>query len=180
MILEKEKPGLVKAGGKTEIPQDRVEPTPKQKLVQKRETTKRLIPPPKLSSSKPLAETIEVYADPASNTITAYAMAKKRVIAVRRWAFEKSGIAVECQCEKGRDCHENRRIYRPMDNIHLQMKSQIGKFRSEYQVPEYKLRFFQVRREQPFEEKNLKVPSAWKDPDVIKKAQRNFDKMGNE
>ena len=180
MILEKEKPGLVKAGGKTEIPQDRVEPTPKQKLVQKRETTKRLIPPPKLSSSKPLAETIEVYADPASNTITAYAMAKKRVIAVRQWTFEKSGIAVECQCEKGRDCHENRRIYRPMDDIHLQMKSQIGKFRSEYQVPEYKLRFFQVRGEQPFEEKNLKVPSAWKDPDVIKKAQRNFDKMRNE
>lgn len=180
MILEKEKPTLAKEDGKAEVPQARIEPTPKLKPVQKREKTRRLISPLKLSASKPLAETIEVYAHPASNTIIAYAMAKKRVIAMRQWTFEKSGIAIECQCEKGRDCNENRQIYRPRDDVYLQMKSHVGKFRSEYQVPEYKLRFFQVRGEQPFEEKNLKVPSAWKDPDVVKKAQENFDKLSNE
>jgi hypothetical protein len=66
-----------------------------------------------------------------------------------------------------------------MDDMDAQMKSQIGKFRAEYHVPEYKLRFFQVRKGQPFEEKKLRVPSEWKDPEAIKKARKNFEKLGN-
>ena len=44
-------------------------------------------------------------------------------------------------------------------------------------MPEFKQRFFQIRNEQPFEEKKLKVPSEWKDPEVIKKARENFEKL---
>ena len=150
---------------------------PNQKLVQKRETRKTVIAPPKTSPPRPLAETIEVYSDPAQSMITAYAMAKKRVIAERYWTFEKSGIAIECKCEKGRDCQEDGLIYLPMEDMDMQMKIQIGKFRAEYRVPEYKQRFFQIRNEQPFEEKKLKVPSEWKDPEVIKKARENFEKL---
>ena len=99
-----------------------VVPASNQKLVQKRETRKTMIAPPKTDPPKPLAETIEVYADPAQSMITAYAMAKKREIAVRWWTFEKSGIAIECKCEKGRNCHEDGLIYRPMEDMDMQMK----------------------------------------------------------
>jgi hypothetical protein len=67
-----------------------------------------------------------------------------------------------------------------MDDMNLFMRSQIGKFRSEYQIPEYKLRLFQVREDQPFEEKKLKIPAKWKDPDAIKTAQENSDKLRND
>ncbi len=154
-----------------------VDPAPNQKLVQKRETRKTGIAPLKTSPPKPLAETIEVYSDPAQSMITAYAMAKKRVIAERYWTFEKSGIAIECKCEKGRDCHEDGLIYLPMEDMDMQMKIQIGKFRAEYRVPEFKQRFFQIRNEQPFEEKKLKVPSEWKDPEAIKMAREIFEKL---
>jgi hypothetical protein len=60
----------------------------------------RLISTLKISPSKPLAETMEVYADPASKMVIAYAKARKRVIAVRQWTFEKDGITIECRCEK--------------------------------------------------------------------------------
>ena len=44
-------------------------------------------------------------------------------------------------------------------------------------MPEFKQRFFQIRNEQPFEEKKLKVPSEWTDPEVIKMARENFEKL---
>ena len=131
----------------------------------------------KFNASKPQAETIDVYADPAQRTITAFALTKKRDIAVRWWTFEEGGIAIGCKCEKGQNCPENGLIYRPMDDIDTQMKLQIGKFRSEYHVPENKLRFFQVREGQPFEEKKLRVPLQWKDRETIIKAREAFEKM---
>lgn len=177
---DREKPALLKVDGKTMTAQPQVEPTAKQKQVETREKPKKVIAPKKISPPKPQAKTIEVYADPAQRMITAYAMVKKREIAVRLWTFKESGILVECQCEKGHNCQENRMVYRPMDDIEAQMQFQIGKFRAEYQVPEYKLYFFQIRGGQPFEEKKLKVPTEWKDPEAIRKARANFDKMRNE
>ena len=175
---EKEKPSLAKTGGKVKaLPP--VEATPKQKPVQKSVLTKKVAALPKTSPPKPLAETIEVYTDPASKVITAFAKAKKHQIAVRWWTFEENGILVSCDCEKGRSCKENGRIYYPIDDLDAQMKSQIDKFRAEYQVPSYKLYFFHVRNEQPFEEKKLRVPPEWKEAEVIKKAQENFEKLRN-
>ena len=177
--LNGQTPQLIPAKQKAEVMPSPlpIVPAPNQKPVQKRETRKTAIAPLKTSKPKPLADTIEVYADPGQSIITAYAMAKKRVIAARYWTFEESGIAIECKCEKGRDCKEDGLIYLPLDNMDMQMKIQIGKFRAEYQVPEFKQRFFQVRAEQPFEEKKLKVPSDWKDPEVIQKARENFEKL---
>jgi hypothetical protein len=174
IIPEKEKPTLATAGQKTMTPPPQVEPTQKQKLVQKRETPKTVIAPP-----KPLAETIHIYADPGKGMITAYVIAKKREIAVRRWTFVKSGIEVECNCEKKKNCHEGGLIYRPMDDIDAQMMSQIDKLKAEYHVPENKLCFFQVRGGHPFEVKKLRVPSEWKDPDAIKIARENFAKLNS-
>jgi hypothetical protein len=177
ILSNKEKSVPAENGGITKASPSQVKTSPKQKPVQKRELAKTMNASPKVSSPKPLAKTIEVYADPAQGMVTAYAMANKREIAVRWWTFEESGIVIECQCEKGRNCQENGLIYRPMDDIDAQMKSQIGKFRVEYRVPEYKLRYFQIREGQPFEEKKLKVPSHWKDPEAIKKARDNFEKL---
>ena len=175
---ENEKPVLAKTGGKVKaLPP--VEATPKQKSVQKSVLTKKVAALPKTSPPKPLAETIEVYTDPASKVITAFAKAKKRQVAVRWWTFEENGVKVSCDCEKGRLCKEDGLIYYPMDDLDAQMKYQIDKFRTEYQVPPYKLYYFHVRNEQPFEEKKLRVPPEWKDAEVIKKAQENFEKLRN-
>lgn len=174
-LSEKGKPPLAETNEKTGAP-----PTLRQKQGHRRELPKPQSPVRKTNPQKPLAETIEVYADPAQSMVTAYAMMKKREVAVRWWTFEESGIAIECECEKGQNCHENGLVYRPMDDIDMQMKYQIGKFRIEYQVPENKLHFYQIREGQPFEEKKLKVPSEWKDPEAIKKARESFEKLRNE
>jgi hypothetical protein len=134
---------------------------------------------PKINASKPVVNTIEIYADPARKTITAFAMAKKNEIAMRVWTFEKSGIVIDCKCEKGKQCEEDGLVYRPMDDIDGQMKLLIGKFKSEYAVPENKLRFFQIREGQPFAEKKLKVPTQWKDRDMIIQAREAFEKLRN-
>ena len=132
---------------------------------------------PKINAGKPAVDSIDIYADPAWRTITAYALAKKSEIAVRVWSFEQSGIEIECHCEKGKQCEEDGLVYRPMDDIDAQMKLQINKFRSEYGLSENKLRFFQIREGHPFEEKKLKVPTQWKDHDKIIKAREAFEKM---
>ena len=177
MTPEKENKALAETGGNPKVIKSQAEPAPKQTPIQKHKKPIIVTTLSKFNASKPHAETIDVYADPAQMTITAFALTKKRDIAVRWWTFEEGGIAIGCKCEKGQNCPENGLIYRPMDDIDTQMKLQIGKFRSEYHVPENKLRFFQVREGQPFEEKKLRIPLQWKDRETIIKAREAFEKM---
>ena len=49
--------------------------------------------------------------------------------------------------------------------------------RSEYQVPENKMRYYHVRQEQAFDERKLKIPSRWKNPEVLAQANEGFDRL---
>jgi hypothetical protein len=143
---------------------------------------KRVPPRPKISYAKavppkPSADFMEVYADPAARTITAYAIAKKRELAERWWALEENGLASYCHCEKGASCTENGIVYRPADDIEKQIQVLVGKFRDEYGLPESKVRYFQIRQGRPFDEKKLKVPSSWKDPGAIEQARAGFETL---
>ena len=126
---------------------------------------------------KPLADIVEVYADPMSGTITAYAMVKKRNLCTRRWKLVETGIAVYCRCEKGEDCQENGLVYLPRDDVDRQANSLLAVFLDEYRVPENKVRYFQIRQGNTFNEKKLKVPSSWKDPAALEKARLGFENL---
>jgi len=121
---------------------------------------------------------MEVYADPAGNVIAAYVKAKKREIATREWSMSDEGIAVNCWCEK-QDCANRGVVYYPLDADKLagQMTLLIERFAEEYDVPEKKMRFFQVRQGQPFGETKLKVPAGWRDPATLARAQAGFDAL---
>ncbi len=83
------------------------------------------------------------YADPGKGVITAFAMVKKRELAVRWWSLMEDGLAVRCHCEKGPACRENGVVYRPLDDIEQQMKYQLGSFQAEYRLPDNKVRYYQ-------------------------------------
>jgi hypothetical protein len=121
---------------------------------------------------------MEVYADPAENMIVAYVKAKKREIATRQWRMEDDGIAVNCWCEK-QDCANRGVVYYPTDADKLaeQITVFIERFAEEYDVPLKKIRFFQVRQGQPFGETKLKVPSGWRDPATLARAQAGYDAL---
>ena len=153
----------------------KVESPPRQKAAPQQKTPKARTSFITTASLKPLADYMEVYADPGENTITAFAMVKKRELAVRWWSLVEDGLAVKCDCEKGPTCHENGLVYRPMDDIELQIKHQLNNFRVEYRLPETKLRYFQIRQGQPFIEKKLRVPMSWKEPTRLEQARKRFD-----
>ena len=132
----------------------------------------------KINPTKPLADYLEIYADPADGTITAYIIARKRELATRRWRMTDEGIAVMCHCEKP-DCDQRGIVYRPGGDIEEQMKYLLNKFQAEYHLPDNKVRYFQIRKGRPFEEKKLMVPSNWKDPDTLKRAREGFGKLRN-
>jgi hypothetical protein len=120
---------------------------------------------------------MEVYADPGEGIIKAFAMIKKRELAVRWWSLMEDGLAVQCHCEKGPGCHENGVVYRPMDDIELQMKYQLSSFQAEYHLPDKKVHYFQIRLGRPFNEKKLKVPMSWRDPVALERACKGFDAL---
>ncbi len=152
-----------------------VKPAQKQKLHQKREAPRAKTAFQKSAPRKPLADYLEVFSDPARGTVTAYAMHKKREVAVRWWALTDEGIAVSCNCEKSPTCREDGLVYYPFDNIEQQINSFVDQFQAEYMVPRNKVRYFQIRQDQPFDEKKLKVPSSWKNPEAIERARMGFD-----
>jgi hypothetical protein len=121
---------------------------------------------------------MEVYANPAENVISAVVMVKKREIATREWSMGDKGIAVNCWCEK-QNCANRGVVYYPTDADKLagQITLFIERFAEEYDVPLKKIRFFQVRQGQPFGETKLKVPSGWRDPATLARAQAGFDAL---
>jgi hypothetical protein len=177
IALSQEKPVVTETGQGAKESAQKTEPKPKQKTTPKRETPKTRTSPIKITPPKPLADYIEVYTDPAHGTIAAYAMVKKRELAVRWWTMTEEGIAVCCNCEKGQNCRENNVVYRPFDDIERHMELQLRGFQNEYRVPDKKVRYFQVRQGRPFNELKLKVPSRWKAPAVIEQARAGFDKI---
>jgi hypothetical protein len=126
---------------------------------------------------KPLADYIEVYCDPAEGTITAYMMRRQSELAVRWWAMTDQGISVHCRCEKMWDCESNGMLFRPSDDIERQMNLLLTRFREEYNLPDKKTRYFHIRVGKSFDEKKLKIPSAWRDEALLEKARQGFDEL---
>lgn len=158
----------------------KTESTPKaapRKLL-KREIPKAKPSFPKISAPpKPLADYVEVYADPSEGTITAYMMHRKNELAARWWTMTDEGILANCKCEKLWKCEANGIVYRPSDDIERQMNLLLTRFREEYHLPDNKTRYFQIRVGKPFDEKKLKVPASWKVEETLERARRGFEKL---
>ncbi len=146
------------------------------KPARKSTTTKKPVLKKTVSSSKPLADYLEVYTDPSEETITAYVIRRQKTLAERTWSMEKEGIAVFCRCEKGWWCGESQSVYRPMENIEMQMNRLVMDFREEYRLPAGKVRYFFIRLGKAVPEKKLKIPAGWRDLNRIAQAQQEFDR----
>jgi len=133
---------------------------------------KKTIAPP-----KPLADYVEVFSDPPEGTITAYMIRRRNELAVRWWTMTEEGILVNCKCEKMWNCEMNGIVYRPSDDLERQMNLLLTRFREEYNLPDKKTRYFQIRVGKPFEEKKLKIPSSWRDEAALEKARKGFDEL---
>ncbi len=131
---------------------------------------KKTIAPP-----KPLVDYVEVYADPSEGTITASMIRRQHELAARLWTMTEEGILVNCTCEKMWNCEMNGIVYRPSDDLERQMNLLLTRFREEYNLPDKKTRYFQIRVGKPFEEKKLKIPSSWRDEATLEKARKGFD-----
>jgi len=178
---------IVVGGKKAEITESRAgkkeaspktESAPKEKKPLKRETPKAAAYPKKfVAPPKPLADYVEVYADPSEGTITAYMIRRKHELAMRGWVMTGEGIAVTCQCEKMWQCEANGMVYRPSDDLERQMNYLLGLFREEYLLPDNKTRYFQIRVGKPFDEKKLKIPASWRDEATLERARRGFERL---
>jgi len=122
---------------------------------------------------------LEVYSDPAQGIVTAYVMVRRREIAARTWEMTEEGIAVYCHCEKGLECQQNHLVYLPAPDSQLetQLLRFINTLRDEYGVPEKKIRFYHVRQGQAYEERKLKLPGSWRDPEALARAREGFDRL---
>ncbi|MDI6768069.1 MAG: hypothetical protein QMD04_00155 [Anaerolineales bacterium] len=179
-------PGAKTSSPKTEQPVTTNAP-PRQKTAAKREAPKGQTSHPGRPQGSPLlaplkeklADHMEVYADPAQGSITAYAMLKKREVATRVWELTNEGISVMCWCEKGPLCREKGIVYRPAEPefIESQIKRLLKSFQQEYDVPDTKIRYHQIRQNETYAELKLKVPSRWKEPAALEQARAGFEKL---
>lgn len=152
------------------------------KPSRKKETPKAKPPAAKTkpsAPSTPKGDYMDVYADPAQGSITAYVMVKKRELAVRRWEMTDEGILSECHCEKGWACEKNGIVYSPApeNQLEAQMMKLITNFRIEYGVGVTKVHYYHVRQDQVFDERKLKLPSQWRDTETLEKARQGFDQL---
>ena len=106
-------------------------------------------------------------------------MLKKREVATRVWEMTDEGISVMCWCEKGPACREKGIVYRPAEPefIESQIKRLLKSFQWEYGVPDKKIRYYQIRQNEPYDELKLKVPARWKDPAALEQARAGFEKL---
>ncbi len=80
---------------------------------------------------------IEVFAHPAAPLVEAYVFGKgRKEIATRTWELVKDGIVAWCQCEKGRNCPVDGRLYEPAraGKISGQIKDLVEALAHEYGV----------------------------------------------
>ena len=164
-------PRANEASHKTELTQ-KARKLLKREIPTARTFSKKISAPP-----KPLADYVEVYADPSEGSITAYMIHRKNELAARWWTMTDEGILVNCECEKMWKCEANGMVYRPSDDVERQMDLLLTRFREEYHLPDNKTRYFQIRVGKPFDEKKLKVPASWKVEETLEKARQGFERL---
>jgi hypothetical protein len=160
----------------------KAESTPLQKPTHKKETSKAKLSASRIKSVVPPAafgSYLEIYADPAQGTITAYVMAKKREIAMRTWEMTDEGISSHCVCEKGWQCKHNGIVYRPAPDSQLeaQIMSFVSELRTEYRIGVTKVHYYQIRQGQAFDERKLRLPVQWREATRLAKARQGFDQL---
>jgi hypothetical protein len=155
---------------------------PGQKPPHKREASKAKPSAGRIKSAVPRAASgsyLEVYADPAQGVITAYVMARKRELAMRRWEMTDEGISSHCHCEKGWQCKHSGIVYRPAPDSQLeaQVMSFVTALRTEYGIGATKVHFYQICQGQVFDERKLRLPVQWREATRLAKARQGFDQL---
>lgn len=122
---------------------------------------------------------MEIYSDPSDSSITAYVIVRKKEIAVRHWTMTNKGLRSICQCEKGSKCTCDRVLYRPAleEELNDQVDWLIEKMRAEYGVSSTKIRYFQIRQNEPHQEVKLKIPPAWRNLQALAEARQGFEQL---
>jgi len=154
------------------VPQDAARKSARREIPKAKPIPKKIMAPP-----KPLADYVEVYSDPSEGIITAYMIRRQHELAARWWTMTEEGILVNCKCEKMWNCEMNDKVFRPSDDVERQMNLLLTRFCEEYNLPDKKTRYFQIRVGKPFEEKKLKIPSSWRDEAKLEKARKGFDEL---
>lgn len=105
--------------------------------------------------------------------------AERLQLAVRAWELRSEGIAVFCQCEKGRTCPENHLVLRPANaaGIEKQVLAAIDAFRREYGVPSKKVTFSQRVAGHIVPQRRFTLQGEWKDDTVLDQAQEEFRRL---
>jgi hypothetical protein len=171
-------PKITEASAGAKVPAPQTGKSAKEKAPVKREAPKSKTLSPKTHEPAATGEFIEVYSDPAQNSIMAIVKTKKHEVATREWIMADNGIATRCWCEKT-DCREKGTVYRPTeaDGLLALLTEQIEKLAMEYGVPVKKIHFFHVRQGQPFAETKLKIPVQWKEPETLARAWAGFEEL---
>ena len=157
--------------------------TSKQKLPAKQGATQiRNVSRKPIEKSLPevVGDFLDVYSDPAANSIVAYVIQKKRQIATREWRMDDEGILVNCWCEK-EYCSKRGLVYRPaaVENLAVQLTECVEEFAREYGVGVKKIHYLHVRQGQPIRELKLKIPAGWKEPEILERAKAGFEALRN-
>ena len=148
-------------------------PAPRQQAVRPRAS-----PPVPLGIPKP--QRLEVVIEHDLAAVAAYVLAsRERQVAVRAWELRSEGIAVFCQCEKGRACPENHLVLRPANaaGIEKQVLAALDAFRQEYGIPSKKVSFSQRVAGHVVPQRRFTLQGEWKDDTVLDQAREGFRRL---
>jgi hypothetical protein len=128
----------------------------------------------------PKPQRLEVVIEHDLAAVAAYVLAsRERQVAVRAWELRSEGIAVFCQCEKGRACPENHLVLRPANaaGIEKQVLAALDAFRQEYGIPSKKVSFSQRVAGHVVPQRRFTLQGEWKDDTVLDQAREGFRRL---
>ena len=166
-------------------PPPAVEPAPKPTAAKPpgRATPQRAAQP-RVRSPLPLGipkpQRIEVIIEREPAVVVAYVLASRdRQVATRMWELHADGIAVSCQCEKGRGCHENNTVLEPAQvaDIDQQVLFAIGKLSWEYGISVEKLRINRRVAGRLAPQQRFVLQGDWKDEAILNRARAGFRRL---
>jgi hypothetical protein len=152
--------------------------TPPRPAPRRQATRPRSSPPVPLGIPKP--QRLEVIIERDLAAVAAYVLAsRERQVAVRAWELRDEGIAVFCQCEKGRTCPANHLVLRPANaaGIEKQLLVAIDELRQEYGVPSKKMSFNQRAAGHVVPQRRFTLQGDWKDDAVLNRAREGFRRL---
>ncbi len=116
---------------------------------------------------------VEVQMRPDQPAMAAFVVVpKQRNLALRVWTLTPQGIGVQCDCEKGKQCPVNGRVFRPSTAAEIEalLQALIRQLCEEYDVPPERLSYSSVMADGVYPEPRLIVNRAWKDERALELA----------